>query len=345
MKKAFEQNVSRAKPRLRLGAFTGVIDPAAPEESHSPEQALAQESAPEQPAAPEPTPAPEPPALATPNDLSAEVRARVERARAPRPTAAEVIEAALHAAPAAPAAPVARVEAPEHEVEVQTPAPPREDLDTQSRRERLKERLKAVRENPRPEPLPASVAEAGMRAVERISALQAELTKVKALNLSLTQELEVSRRQAEKATEEARLRMDEARRLATDMEGRVKLLGDLERELAALEGERDEALLSLQEARQAMQAAAQERTTLEEAVAEAKRALADSLSEEERLAGELELAKDDASALRRAVDTLQGERDVLAQQVASLTAERAELLEARKALEAVHRALSHATMR
>jgi DNA repair exonuclease SbcCD ATPase subunit len=345
MKKAFEQNVSRAKPRLRLGAFTGVIDPAAPDESPEsmPEQALAQEPAPARPSAPEPMPAAEAPAVAsTHNDLSAEVRARVERARAPRPTAAEVIEAALHAPPAAP---VARVEAPEHEVEVQTPAPPREDLDTQSRRERLKERLKAVRENPRPEPLPASVAEAGMRAVERISALQSELTKVKALNLSLTQELEVSRRQAEKATEEARLRMDEARRLATDMEGRVKLLGDLERELAALEGERDEALLSLQEARQAMQAAAQERTTLEDAVAEAKKALTDSLSEEERLAGELETAKDEASALRRTVDTLQGERDVLAQQVASLTAERAELLEARKALEAVHRALSHATMR
>ncbi|AKI99966.1 hypothetical protein ATI61_104616 [Archangium gephyra] len=346
MKKAFEQNVSRAKPRLRLGAFTGVVDPAAPEEPQEPTQALAQE--PEQAPAPEPEPAPEPPSAT--HDLSAEVRARVERARAPRPTASEVIDAALRApAVQAPqevaAAPVARVEAPEHEVEVQTPAPPREDLDNQARRERLKERLKAVRENPRPEPLPASVAEAGLRAVERISALQSELTKVKALNLTLTQELEVSRRQAEKATEEARLRMDEARRLATDMEGRVKLLGDLERELAALEGERDEALLSLQEARQAMQAAAQERTTLEAAVAEAKRALADSLSEEERLAGELESAKDEASALRRTVDTLQGERDVLAQQVASLTAERAELLEARKALEAVHRALSQAVSR
>jgi hypothetical protein len=343
MKKAFEQNVSRAKPRLRLGAFTGVVDPAAPEEPQEPTQALAQE--PEQAPAPEPEQAPEPPSAT--HDLSAEVRARVERARAPRPTASEVIDAALRApAPQeVPPAPVARVEAPEHEVEVQTPAPPREDLDNQARRERLKERLKAVRENPRPEPLPASVAEAGLRAVERISALQSELTKVKALNLTLTQELEVSRRQAEKATEEARLRMDEARRLATDMEGRVKLLGDLERELAALEGERDEALLSLQEARQAMQAAAQERTTLEAAVAEAKRALADSLSEEERLAGELESSKDEAAALRRAVDTLQGERDVLAQQVASLTAERAELLEARKALEAVHRALSHAVSR
>ncbi|WNG52245.1 extensin-like protein [Archangium minus] len=369
MKKAFEQNVSRAKPRLRLGAFTGVVDPAAPEEAQESVEPQAQvqapEPEPERLAAPEPTREPEPPTAAT-NDLSAEVRARIERARAPRPTASEVIEAALrsppsqaqhhaaevaaapaHAAPpmTPPTAPVARVEAPEPEVEVQTPSSPREDLDTHARRERLKERLKAVRENPRPEPLPASVAEAGMRAVERISALQNELTKVKALNLSLTQELEVSRRQAEKATEEARLRMDEARRLASEMEGRLKLLGDLERELAALEGERDEALLSLQEARQAMQAAAQERANLEAAVAEAKKALADSLSEEERLASELEASKDEAAALRRAVDTLQGERDVLAQQVASLTAERAELLEARKALEAVHRALSQAVAR
>ncbi|WP_242588808.1 hypothetical protein [Corallococcus macrosporus] len=240
---------------------------------------------------------------------------------------------------------VARQEAAPAPVEVQTPAPPREELDSESRRERLKARLKAVRENPRPEPLPATVAEAGQRAVERITHLQAELTKVKALNLTLTQDLEVARRQAEKATEEARLRMDEARRLSAEMEGRVKLLADLERELAALEGERDEALLSLQESRQALQAAAKEHDALEQVVNKGKLALADSLAEEERLAVELEGAKDESASLRRAVETLQGERDVLAQQVASLTAERAELLEARKALESVHRALSQATVR
>ncbi|WP_223641688.1 hypothetical protein [Corallococcus sp. EGB] len=239
---------------------------------------------------------------------------------------------------------VARQEAAPAPVEVQTPAPPRED-DSESRREKLKARLKAVRENPRPEPLPATVAEAGQRAVERITHLQAELTKIKALNLTLTQDLEVARRQAEKATEEARLRMDEARRLSAEMEGRVKLLADLERELASLEGERDEALLSLQEARQALQAAAREHEALEQVVAKGKLALADSLAEEERLAVELEGAKDESASLRRAVETLQGERDVLAQQVASLTAERAELLEARKALESVHRALSQATVR
>lgn len=408
MKKAFEQNVSRAKPRLRLGAFTGVADPA--------------ESSPSEPSEQEPSASapPEPPSA----DLSAEVRARIERARAPRPTAAEAMEVALGAqepprarepvftsqvsepvtyaspepesarfedefgeAPATFAAPpptafhldgfaaghsqeahpmtqgsshaslphvtamvaepVARVEAPPQEVEVQTPAPPREEAvdDSDARRERLKARLKAVRENPRPEPLPATVAEAGQRAVERITHLQVELVKVKAANLSLTQELEVARRQAEKATEEARLRMDEARRLSSEMEGRVKLLADLERELAALEGERDEALLSLQENRQALQASAKEHEVLEEAVARGKQALVDSLAEEERLAGELESAKDESTSLRRAVEALQGERDVLAQQVASLTAERAELLEARKALEAVHRALSQAAAR
>lgn len=370
MKKAFEQNVSRAKPRLRLGAFTGAVDPTAPDgadgsEGASAELEQARATEPERALDSEPVRAPEPVPAA--HDLSAEVRARIERARAPRPTAAEVLDAALRASTTPPPgrdtqdeeaparvtvaavahahAPVARVEAPEPEVEVQTPAPPREEVDTHARRERLKERLKAVRENPRPEPLPASVAEAGMRAVERISALQTELVKVKAINLTLTQDLEVTRRQAEKATEEARLRMDEARRLATEVEGRVKLLADLERELAALEGERDEALLSLQEARQAMQAAADERSTLEAAVSEAKKALADSLSEEERLASELEDCKDEMALMRRTVDTLQGERDVLAQQVASLTSERAELLEARKALEAVHRALSQAVAR
>ncbi|HLL00658.1 MAG TPA: extensin-like protein [Myxococcaceae bacterium] len=366
MKKAFEQNVSRAKPRLRLGALTGLLEtPEAPAEAESGPTA----EAPAAPAAP---------------DLSSEVRARIERSRAPRPTASEAVSAALRAPltpheaqahsevfsepavearaprvtpvepePVAPsallgnpaAAPVARGDAPGTEVEIQTPPAPVEELDPDTRRERLKERLKAVRENPRPEPLPASVAEAGLRAVERINGLQTELTRMKALNLTLTQELEAARRQAEKATEEARLRMDEARRLAAEVEARVKLLGDLEGELSALEGERDEALLSLQEARQAMHAAAEERSQLEVEVERGKKALADSLAEEERLATELESAQEETASLRRAVDTLQGERDVLAQQVASLTAERTELLEARKALEAVHRALSHASAR
>lgn len=365
MKKAFDQNVSRARPRLKLG-------PAASEETpalEAPEEIAASVEAPEAPA-----------------DLGQEVKARAERSKAPRPTAAEAVQRALeegHRASTSSAraempvedervernravaqgrqneaesveapravlrAPVARAEPPDTVIEVQTPAAPlpSQELHPEERRERLKERLRAVRENPRPEPLPPTVAEAGVLAVERIATLQVELQNLKALNLALTQDLEAARRQAERATEEARLRMDEARRLSAEMEGRAKLLSELERELEALEGERDEALLALQETRASLEVGEKERDGLRAEIAQRDRALSESLSEEERLAGELEDAHRDAEALRKAVEALKSERDTLARQVSDLTVERAELLEARKALQAVHRALSQAVAR
>jgi hypothetical protein len=409
MKKAFDQNVSRARPRVRLGS--------APAEAEAmlPIEALAQSIAAE--------PAPVIP------DLASAVRSRAAESREPRPTAVQALKSALASPPTAeapvhperaqrvervpeplaspmpvaiasdvaptpfvaldvprepqkvappPAAvfqsapvvevkpkiempkaryeePSVRMEAPKKQVRAAM-EPPREVVEVQSppiesptppdtRRERLKERLKMVRENPRPEPLPETVAEAGVLAVERISALQTELTKVRAVNLALSQDLEAQRRQSERATEEARLRMDEARRLSTEMDTRAKLLADLERELAALEGERNESLLALQEARAAIDAGESDKDALRKEIQKRDDALAESLSEEERLAAELESAHEGASQLRRSVDALRVERDTLARQVSDLTRERAELLEARKALEAVHRALSQAAAR
>ncbi len=342
MKKAFDANVSRARPRLRLGSSPqeGAADPATVDV-----EAIAQQVAREQVEA-RPTPP-----VATP-DLAAAFKARVA-SRAERVTAAKALEQALATEhPSAPPPPlpppVAHAEPPPTVVEVQTapsPAPAPESGDAMERRERLKNRLRAVRENPRPEPLPDTVAEAGVLAVERISALQTELTKARAINLALTQDLEVSRRQAERATEEARLRMDEARRLASEMESRVTLLSELEHELQSLEGERNEALLALQESRQRNDAAAKEHGQLAESLAKKDQEINDCLAEEERLAGELEEAQESVASLRRASDVLKHERDTLARQVSDLTRERAELLEARKALEAVHRALSSAVMR
>lgn len=344
MKKAFDANVSRARPRLRLGAM--VTDQAAVDETVAQAvdiEAIASQVAREHvtTAAPEARPTP---------DLTSAFKARVA-VRQERVSAAQAIEQAL-AAPAPNPMPapqvVAHAEAPPSVVEVQTapsPAPAPEQFDPLERRERLKDRLRAVRENPRPEPLPDTVAEAGVLAVERISALQSELTRARAVNLALTQDLEASRRQAERATEEARLRMDEARRLAGEMESRVTLLSELEHELQSLEGERNEALLALQDARQRNDAADKEKAQLNEALAKKDAEMSDCLAEEERLAGELESAQESMSSLRRASDVLKVERDTLARQVSELTRERAELLEARKALEAVHRALSSAVMR
>ena len=202
-----------------------------------------------------------------------------------------------------------------------------------------------MREHPRPEPLPTSVAAAGVLAVERIAQLQTELTAAKQHNAALQHDLDVARRTAERATEEARGRVEEARRLVAQMEERAGLLSELERELQSVEGERDEALLAVQDARAQATAEHEERERLSGELARKDAELADSLSEEERLAGELERFRDDAAQLRRSVDALSAERDTLARQVADLTAERTELLEARKALESVHRALTEAARR
>jgi len=368
MKKAFDANVSRARPRLRLN---GMVGEPAPEMV----EALAQKVAAETMSVhTKPTPAM--PIASVVPDLKDAVRTRAEAAVKPKPTMLDALQMALEqhpvvqetvvappvafvAPPALVPAPFveersrvskmrASIEPPAHLVEVQRP-PPHEvaapQNDPAERREKLKERLKAVRENPKPEPLPETVAEAGVLAVERISTLQTELMKVRTVNLALSQDLEASRRQAERATEEARLRMDEARRLASEMEARAKLLSDLERELASLEGERNDSLVALQEARQALDVGETEKDTLRGEIGQREKALEESLAEEERLASELESAHETASALRRTTDTLKIERDTLARQVSDLTKERAELMEARKALEAVHRALSKASAR
>jgi hypothetical protein len=372
MKKAFDANVSRARPRTRLAAFLSEggglegVESAAEVAVEAIARQVALEAQPVVPdlsqavklraKAPRSSSAVEAlqAALTAPVASAAPVQTtvvQVERS-VPPPVAAQVERPVARTAPA-PVAPVAvapvraHVEAPATVTEVQTAPPPsvQPEAEPGERRERLRERLKAVRENPRPEPLPDTVAEAGVLAVERISALQTEVTKARAMNLALSQDLEAARRQSERATEEARLRTDEARRLAKEMEGRVTLLTELERELASLESERNDALLALQEARQGLEASDQEKLELKAALTAKDSEIEESLAEEERLAAELEAAHDLASGLRRSADALKTERDTLARQVSELTRERAELLEARKALEAVHRALSSAAAR
>ena len=336
MKKAFDANVSRARPRLRLGVA------GEPMVNDSAVEAIAERVAMEAMSIhARPTPPMAVQQESVVPQLANAVRARAVEARAPKSTAAH----ALHQALQVEARTRAAVEAPPQVVEVQHDPLPSDELDHGERRERLKERLKAVRENPRPEPLPDTVAEAGVLAVERISSLQTELMKMRTLNLALTQDLEATRRQSERATEEARVRMDEARRISQEMEGRGKLLTDLERELGSLEGERNEALLALQESRQQLDAREHEKDALKTEILKHQKALSESLSEEERLAAELESQHETSTNLRRSTEALRTERDTLARQVSDLTRERAELLEARKALEAVHRALSQAVSR
>jgi hypothetical protein len=332
MKKAFEQNVSRSRPRVKLGSLLEETKREAPEEAEAEARALPPPAAPQRPLASsaetaqprQPTPEADVPSKSVPSG------------RRGAEAVAEML--ARHAAPSASTRPASA------SVARAAPAPAAQETPT-ARREKLRARLQAARETPRPAPLPATSAAAGVLAVERIAALQTELAEAKALTLGLSQELEASRRQAERATEEARRRVDEAQRLAVAVEGRTKLLADLEKELSALEGERDEMLLAVQDLRAREAASAEERQRVDLELAEKDKQISDGLAEEERLASEVESYREELEAHRRVVNTLTSEREMLAHQVAELTSERAELLEARKALEAVHRALTEASTR
>src|SRR5690349_3151719 len=139
MKKAFDQNVSRARPRLRLGSMTEALpvegaegsDGMAPEENLAaePVEALAATEAPEalhttleavqEVAAPVEAPAPTVAPPVAHDVLASQVKARIERSREPKVTAVEAVQRALE-----PAKPVARIESPPELVEVQTPPPP-----------------------------------------------------------------------------------------------------------------------------------------------------------------------------------------------------------------------------
>lgn len=175
MKKAFDENVSRARPRLRIGLFTEAVEAAA--------EALA--------------------AHAGGGGAVSEAEST------PPPSAATV------APPAAMEQQPLRREVP--------------DSHSVRHTEEIRPRVRAVEENGPPQPR-----------AERISSLQAELQKVKALNLALSQDLEAARAQAEKATEEARIRMEESRRVSAEIQGRAQLLEVLERELSSIEAECDD---------------------------------------------------------------------------------------------------------
>ncbi len=105
-----------------------------------------------------------------------------------------------------------------------------------------------------------------------------------------------------------------------------------------------EALLSLQESRQALEASGKEKQALE---VEWPSATSRSPTAFQKKSGCPPSWKRRTTRRQGCVDRSMrySERDTLARQVADLTRERAERLEARKALESVHRALSQAVER
>lgn len=221
-----------------------------------------------------------------------------------------------------------------------------EVLDSRERREKLRERLKAASAKVEPsQPTPQSPAEARTSALALVAQLRQQLEDTQRLNAAQAKDLDATRADLARSAEEARARTAEASRMAIEVAERARLIEELGKEMASLEGERDDTLVGLQGARAQMEQQAVARQELEERLAAREAELAETLTEEERLAAELESRNAELRQSQVALAGISVERDQLAKQVGELTRERADLLDSQKALDEIHRALADARVR
>jgi DNA repair exonuclease SbcCD ATPase subunit len=339
MRKAFDENVPRTKPRLKLSSLfpqpdaldgnsapAGVAPGGLVSEASivpSPSGVSLESSA---PVAVQPTEEPRP-VLPVEKKLESENRESPKLVQQPvRPSSRPI--AAVKVAPT-------------------PPVPPRDPVaDAQARRRKLKERLKAATQPVSlAEPTPPTAIAARASALSLVGQLQAELEKSNALNKALVADLDAARGELARAIEEAKSRSAESERMAAEVGERAKLIEELGAELAGLEGERDDTLGQLQAARAEARKLSEERKALQDELLRRERELEDAVSEEERLATELEARTDDLRKARTMVATLSNERTTLIEQVSRLSKEKEDLTDAQKALSEIHRALAEARVR
>jgi chromosome segregation ATPase len=314
MRKAFDANVPKLKPRLKTVAAASTL----PLESRV-------EDAPPVVRAPE---------AAAPT-MAAIARAAEARLEAAASAPVTVIEPAATAmAPAPGRAP-------------QAYAPEGDDLE--ARRERLDKIKRRVAEASRPrvrtEPAPGDPSRAAAQVLGLAHDLEAELANAREREAALRADLDATRTELARTAGEGREALARAAAVEAELEEKRVVLGDMLAEMTALEAERDEALRRAQ----AMAGIDEERARLleevsrradEEAAGRSERA-----AEVERLTEELRDLGADAARLRGALAETARERDGLAAELESSRRDREELNAAKRALEQVHTALSQARAR
>src|SRR5579863_6458262 len=221
MRKAFDENVPRLKPRLKLSslfpqgegqeALVTTEAPAAIEPGTPVEMATAAPTATEAPplewrsSSSVPAPAP-----------VAEVAPAPARATSPAPAPVLALEPKPVPAPKA-----VKAAAP--------PAPAKDPVaEAQARRRKLKERLKlASQPVTLAEPTPPTAVEARASALSLVGQLQAELEKANAMNAALTADLDSARNELARAIEEAKGRSTDTDRLSAEVGQRAELIEEL----------------------------------------------------------------------------------------------------------------------
>ena len=305
MRKAFDANVPKLRPRLRGNGIPGAE--------------VAEEEGLETPASPV-SPAP-------------------TSARSPAPPAAEPVEEHLSPAHKIAESLAAKIAAEPAEVFGDVTSR-RERLEKIKRRV-----AEAARPRPRVEPPPETPGRAAESALGLVRDLESQLSRSRDVEEALRADLEAVRAELSRGAAEVRSHAERLSEAERQVEEKRQVLAELLGEMGALEEERDraveraQALAALDEERQAVLDALSGRVDAAEKARDATR------EEAARLAEDLDARAAEGARLRAALAEVTRERDDLAREVDKVRRERDELSDARRALEQVHQALATARSR
>jgi DNA repair exonuclease SbcCD ATPase subunit len=341
MRKAFDANVPKLKPRLKTTAF---VMPHDSQEAHNAApHATAAASASDSIAAPAESTS----AAQVVEQLPVAATPQIHTVEASMPLVAESAPEKILEFPARSQAPHEQEPleaATDHPVQASAPV-----QDAEARRERL-EKVKrkvaqAARTEVRIEPVPENPIQAAESVLVLVGDLEKQLERSREMEKALRHDLSLAKTELARAANESRTAVERLGLVEEQLEEKRTILEEMLVEMAALEEERDQAVRRVQ----TLAAQGEERQRLlGEAVqsrAEMEKSLAESKAREERLSREIDDCLTENAQLRAVLSEITHERDSLARDVDGLTRERNDLLDAKKALEKVHQALAQARAR
>jgi signal transduction histidine kinase len=221
--------------------------------------------------------------------------------------------------------------------------------DGSARRERL-EKIKrkvtdAARSGIRIEPVSEDPVQATESILGLVSDLETQLSRSRNLEKALRIDLSEAKTELTRTVTEGRMAAERLVQAETQLDENRKVLEEMLHEMSILEEERDQAVRRVQILTTRDGDQQKLFDDLKRSSAELEEALSESKIEEDRLLKELEESVAENVRLRTLLAEVTQERDMLVRNVEHLSKDREEQIQAKKALEKVHKALAQARAR
>jgi chromosome segregation ATPase len=307
MKRAFDNNLPRVKPRVRFGSDASELGDAPTEGVHR--------------------------NGSVGSSVDAQ-RLAQQVLRSPLSSNESVEVAEVEEAPVVEERPVARISEPPPDLRQEISSRIGADTSAQ-RREKLRARLRnltppgnAARSSGNPEAVLAAAED-----------LVQQLADSRATSSRLEADLKSARRDLERSVADAEQGRREGESLAAELAEARGLLGSLESELGAIEGERDEVLFEVHQLREAESARSESLASLSRELDEARRELVEKQSEQAEILSELQQSDAERARLQLEVERLEQDRKRTLQELEATSVAEGQLREQRGTLSRVHQVL------